>query len=74
MWFMFGRCVFITFFMNLYELRHWRKQIHSFLPQTAQVDPGNANQLWLEYHKETRLGSSAGSQLPRALPHYASTL
>ena len=36
------------------------------------IDQGNGNQLRLEYHKETRLGSSAGSQLPRAMPQYAS--
>ena len=74
MWFTYGRHAFITFFMNPYELTHWHKHIHPFLPQTPHIDPGNRNHLWLEYHKETRFGSSAGSQLPRALPHYASTL
>ena len=74
MWFTYGRHAFITFFMNPYEARHWHKHIHPFLPQTPHVDPENGNWLWQEYHKETRFGSSAGSQLLRALPHYASTL
>ena len=36
-WFTYGRHAFITFFMNLYELRHWHKHIHSFLLQTPHV-------------------------------------
>ena len=38
------------------------------------VDQEKGNQLQLEDHKEIRLGSSIGSQLLRALPHYVSTL
>ena len=33
-WFIYGRHVFITFFMNIYELRHWQKHIHSLPSQT----------------------------------------
>ena len=36
-YFTYGRHAFITFFMNLYELKHWHKHIHSFLLQTPHV-------------------------------------
>lgn len=36
-WFTYGRHAFITFFVNLYELRHWHKHIHSFPSQTPHV-------------------------------------